>query len=106
MGDLFWIGGARQPLYPYFANAVLAVVNHRRKTPLHYPSKPVWKQPVYLLLKRDGSYLCACCDVENSTLVVHPYTERIHGALQFRYRKDIEVIGQIVAIARSTIKDV
>jgi hypothetical protein len=101
LADLFWIGGDRQPLYPYLTSGRLVVVNRRRKTPSHFPSKPVWKQPVYLLLKRDGSYLCACSDIQNSTLVVHPYTEHVHGPLQFRRSKDIEVIGQIIAIVRT-----
>jgi hypothetical protein len=100
IADFLSIGGDRQSPHPYLAKALLAVVNRRRKTPFHFPSKPVWKQPAYLLLKRDGSYLGACCDIEKNTLVVHPYTEQFHGALQFRYRKDIEVLGQIVAIVR------
>jgi hypothetical protein len=98
--DLFWIGGDRQPAYPYLKGGLLFLVYRRRKTPFHFPSKPVWKQPVYLLLKREGSYLCACCDIENNTLVLHPYTEHVHGGLQFHYRRDIEVIGQVVAIVR------
>jgi hypothetical protein len=101
--DCFWIGGDKKPLYPYFARGLLALVNRRRKTPLHFPSKPVWRQPVYLLVQRDGEYLCACCDVENSTLVIHPYTEHVQRRLQFRHGSDIEVAGQIVAIARQMI---
>lgn len=100
IGDCFWLGGERQLLYPYLAKALFAIINHRRKTPFHFPAKPPWKQPVYLLLKRDGDYLCACCDVENSTLVIHPYTDHFTGTLQLRHHKDIEVIGQIVAVAR------
>lgn len=100
ISDFFWIADESQSLHPYFATDELAAVNRRRKTPFFFPAKPLWKQPVYLLQKRNGEYLCACCDRENGTLVVHPYTEHFSGALQFRYRKDIEVVGQIVAIAR------
>jgi len=100
LGDLFWIGGDRQVFHPYFAGGVVAIVNRRRKNPSYLPAKPVWKQPVYLLLERDGTYLCACCDVENSMLVIHPYTEHVPRTLQFRHRKDIEVVGQIVAVGR------
>lgn len=100
IGDCFWMGGERQPLYPYLAKALFAIINHRRKTPFHFPAKPPWKQPVYLLLKRDGHYLGACCDVENGTLVIHPYTDHFDEALQFRHHKDIELVGQIVAIGR------
>jgi len=98
--DFFWIGGERDVLHPYFANGLLALVNRRKKTPFHFASKPLWKQPVYLLLQRDGNYLCACCGLENGTLVIHPYTEHFHRAVQFSHHKEIEVVGQIVAIAR------
>jgi hypothetical protein len=84
VNDFFWIGGELEPLHPYFANGLLAVVNRRRKTPFHFPAKPLWKQPVYLLLRRDGEYLCACCHVENGTLVIHPHTDNFSGVSQFR----------------------
>ena len=98
--DFFWIGGERDVLHPYFENGLLALVNRRRKTPFHFASKPLWKQPVYLLLQRDGRYLCACCGLENGTLVIHPYTQHFHRSVQFAHHKDIEVVGQIVTIAR------
>ncbi len=98
--DFFWLGGVRQPLNPYLAGGVLAAVNRRRKTPCHFPEKPLWRQPVYLLQKRDGEYMCACCDLDDGTLVVHPYTEQFTAVSHFRYRKDIEVAGQVVAVLR------
>jgi hypothetical protein len=100
LDDFFWIGGEQDVLNPYFTDGLLALVNRRRKTPFHFPSKPVWKQPVYLLLERDGKYVCVCCGLEDGTLVIHPYTEQFHRAVQFGHHKDIEVVGQIVAIAR------
>ena len=66
---------------------------------MHFSSKPLCQQPVYVLLKRDGTYLCACCSIENGTLVVHPYAKDFHRADVFRYHHDVEVIGQIVMIA-------
>jgi hypothetical protein len=98
--DFFWIGGEQDVLNPYLANGLLALVHRRRKTPFHFASKPIWEQPVYLLLERDGKYLCACCGLENATLVIHPYGERFHRVVQFRHHRDIEVVGQIMAIAR------
>ena len=66
---------------------------------MHFASKPLCQQPVYVLLKRDGTYLCACCGIESGTLVVHPYSKNFHHADVFRYRQDVEVVGQIVMIA-------
>jgi len=100
LDDFFWIGGKHDVLHPYLANGLLALVNRRRRRPFHFTSKPLWQQPLYVLLKRDGTYLCACCGIENGTLIVHPYSQHFHRPEQFRYHHDVEVVGQVVMIAR------
>jgi transcriptional regulator with XRE-family HTH domain len=96
----FWIGGEREPLYPYLENGLLVAVNRRKKRPVHFTSKPAWEQPVYMILKRDATYVCACCGVENGTLVIHPYSAKFHRSERIRYHQDAEIVGQIVAVAR------
>ncbi len=103
LDDFFWIGGKQDVLHPYLSNGLLALVNRRRRSPVHLAAKPLCQQPVYVLLKRDGTYLCACCGIENGTLVVHPYSKNFHHADVFRYRQDVEVVGQIVTIARKLV---
>jgi hypothetical protein len=103
LNDFFWIGGRQDVLHPYLKNGLLALVNRRRRRPVHFASKPLCQQPVYVLLKRDGTYLCACCGIENGTLVVHPYSEDFHRAEVFRYHQDVEVVGQIVMIASKLV---
>lgn len=98
--NFFWIGGQQDVLHPYLANGLLVLVNRRRRRPVHFASRSLCQQPVYVLLKRDGTYLCACCSIENGTLVVHPYSRNFHRADAFRYHHDVEVVGQIVMIAR------
>lgn len=103
LDDFFWVGGKQDVLHPYLKNGLLALVNRRRRRPVHFASKPLCQQPVYVLLKRDGTYLCACCGIENGTLVVHPYSEDFHRAEVFRYHHDVEVVGQIVMIASKLV---
>lgn len=103
LNDFFWIGGKYDVLHPYLTNGLLALVNRRRKRPFYFTSKPLWQQPLYVLLKRDGAYLCACCGLENNTLVVHPYSQEFHRPEQLRYHRDVEVVGQIVMIARKVV---
>jgi hypothetical protein len=103
LSDFFWIGGKHDVLHPYLTNGLLALVNRRRRRPFHFSSKPLWQQPLYVLLKRGGTYLCACCGIENGTLVVHPYSQHFHRPEQFRYHQDVEVVGQIVMIARKLV---
>jgi hypothetical protein len=100
LDDFFWVGADDDPLHPYLAGGLVVLVNRRRKAPLHYVSKPLWLQPIYVVLKRDGSYLAACCGVENGVLVVYPYTQNFRRHEEYRLHRDVEVVGQIVAISR------
>jgi hypothetical protein len=99
--DCFWIGGARGS-HPYLAGGILAVVNRQKKKPNDCGSKPIWQQPLYVVLKRDGTYMCGCCSRENNSLVVHTYPGGVHRREQFRDR-DVEVVGKIVAVVRKLI---
>ena len=100
LGDFFWIGGERNALHPSLTNGLLVIVNRRKRRPFHFRSKPIWQQPLYVLQKRDGTYLCACCGIENDNLVVHPYSEHFYRPAQMRYHQDAEVLGEIVTVVR------
>jgi len=75
-------------------------VNRRDKRPIHFTSKPAWQQPVYVILMRNGTYLCACCGIENGTLVIHPYSHQFRRSEHLRYHHDAEVVGRIVTVIR------
>jgi hypothetical protein len=79
--------------------AVLVVVNRQKKKPNDCASKPLWQQPLYIIVKRDGTYLCGCCSQENDTMVIHTYRGGIHKREELRSR-DAEVIGKVVSVAR------
>jgi hypothetical protein len=98
--DCFWLGKERNPLHPYLANALLVVVNRRKRKPVHFRSRPLWEQPLYLIVKRDRIYVCACCGVENGSLVIHPYSQQLYRPTQLRYHDEAEVVGQVVTIVR------
>jgi transcriptional regulator with XRE-family HTH domain len=100
--DFFWIGRAGSAFHPYLTGAVLAVVNRQKKKPNDCGSKPLWEQPLYVILQRDGTYVCGCCSRENNSLVVHSYPGGVHTREQFR-NHDAEVIGKIVTIVRRLI---
>ena len=98
--DAFWVGGVREVLHPYLLNGLLVIVDRHKKKPIDSRSKPLWQQSLYVVLKRDGTYLCGCCGMENGTLVVHPQPERVGAREQFQNQRDAEVVGQIVAVMR------
>jgi hypothetical protein len=99
--DFFWIGGEYDVLHPCLANGLFAIVNRRDRRPIHFASKPVWQQPLYVIRMRDGTYLCACCSVENGTLVIHPYAQHFRRFEHLRYHQDAEIVGRIVTVARN-----
>ena len=100
LDDFFWIGGEYDVLHSCLANGLFALVNRRDKRPIHFTSKPAWQQPVYMILMRDGTYLCASCGIENGALVIHPYSQEFHRSEHLRYHHDAEVVGRIVTVAR------
>jgi hypothetical protein len=100
MSNVFWVGGDPNPIHPYLANATLAMINRRMKRPPRSAAQTLWEQPLYLLLRRDGSFLCGVCTLHNDLLVVHPYPQRSFVPRKFRNELDAEVIGQVTAIVR------
>jgi hypothetical protein len=98
--NFFWVGGQKSALHPHLAGALIVVIDRQQKKPPGSSSKPLWLQPLYIILKHDGSYACGCCTLENGLLLLHPYSERFQRVEQFRNRKDAEVVGQVVTIAR------
>jgi hypothetical protein len=98
LSDIFWVGGDDAPIHPWLARASLVAINRRIKKPARW--KALFDQPLYLVLKRDGGYLCGCCVLHEDELVVHLYPGVPLGARRFRNRIDAEVIGQVTTILR------
>jgi hypothetical protein len=97
--DFFWIGGTANARHPYLAGGLLAIVNRHKKKPDGCDSKPLWQQPLYVILRRDGTYLCGCCELKNKHLVVHSYLRGLDKTEIFPTR-DAEIVGQIVTVVR------
>jgi hypothetical protein len=98
--DVFWIGGAADNVSPHLKNGVIAVLNRRRKRPVFLRSKALWQQPLYVILKREESYECACCSLEGEMLVIHPCSGEFQPPKRLINGREVEVVGQIVTIAR------
>jgi transcriptional regulator with XRE-family HTH domain len=98
--DCFWLTGDQPYLPAYTEGSMLALVDRRRKTPLRIPSLPAWFQPAYLLMMRDGQYRCACCSVEEEHLFLYPRPGSRRVPEKLLPGRDVEVIGQVIALAR------
>jgi hypothetical protein len=99
LNDVFWLGGIPNSIQP-FENTILAVVNRHKKRPVYFPSREWWQQPLYLVLKRNGTCVAGCCSLENNALVIREYAANRWHVSHIESRHDAEVIGQIVTIVR------
>lgn len=98
--DFFWIGANTRQPHPRLRGASLVMIDRLKKKPIRSRSLPLLKQPLYMLLTRDGTYICACCSLEDGYLVVDPHSEDHKLPERLRQGHDAEVVGQVVAIAR------
>jgi hypothetical protein len=100
LSDIFWVDVNQHPTHPCLAGAAFVAVNRRLKTPLQSTGPTVWEQPLYMVLRRDGSYLCGTCVLQHGVLVIRPQSEQAHSPIELRNGVDAEVIGQVTAILR------
>lgn len=100
LSDVFWVGGDKAPIHPLLINAAFIAVNRRIKKPVHSFAPAVCTQPIYLILKRDGTYLCGRCVLERENLIVHSYPGAPLGIQRFRNGVGAEVVGQVTTILR------
>lgn len=100
LSDVFWVGGDEKPIHPLLINATFVALNRRVKKPPESTTNAVCKQPLYLILKRDGSYLCGRCTLHEGKLTVNAHPGGPLGTQHFRNGTDAEVVGQVTTILR------
>ena len=98
--DFFWVAGDQKPLHPLLVNGLILIVNRHRKKPIYSRSNPLWQQPLYVVLKRDGTYICACCSLENDVLVIHSFSLNYRQPEKLRNHDDAEIVGLVVTVVR------
>jgi hypothetical protein len=87
-------------IHPYLERAMLVVVNRRLKKRVEIAASTLLEQPLYVVLKRDGGFLCGACTLDRGMLSIHPYPDRSVAFRQLRSGIDAEVIGQVMTIVR------
>jgi hypothetical protein len=75
-------------------------LDRKRKSPHAALSRPKWAQPVYVVHRRDGSYLSGFCTLENETLILRSCFAGTPKLVRLRNRVDAEVVGKVVGIVR------
>jgi hypothetical protein len=103
LSDIYSVGAEANPMHPLLVNAALVAVNRRVKNPIRPTRKTLWEQPIYLILKRDGTYLCGCCTLHLGVLTIHSRPFSQQTALRLRNGIDAEVVGRVTAILRRIV---
>lgn len=100
LSDVFWVGGQKQPLHPWLANAALIAVNRRARKPPRLPQNGAYDPPLFLILGRDGSYRCGPSTLRQGHLILHAFPGSTCETEEFRDGIDAEVVGRVTAILR------
>jgi hypothetical protein len=100
LSDIFWVGGDQHPLHPGLTNATFIAVNRRSRKPPRLTARCLLAQALYLLLKRDGEYICGCCTLQRDVLSIHPFSDRPIGPRQLINNVDAEVVGQVTTVIK------
>ena len=103
--DLFAMGRQKPAFHPYLADAVVLVVDRRKKRIATLPHAPLWAQPLYLLVGRDGRFICASCLREGARIVMRPFSDGVDHPLRLRSPEEAEIVGRVVGILRRTLSD-
>lgn len=103
LSDVFWVGGEKAPRHPLLFNATLVALNRRARKPSRNTGDAICGQSLYMILKRDGRYLCGNFSLEEGALFLHGYPGGPASAEYFRNGEDAEVIGKVTAILRRLI---
>jgi len=98
--DVFWVGSGKQHFHSFLEGTQFLVVNRHTKKPAPLKWEPLWKQPLYLLTRRDGSYFCGSFILEGKLTVLHPLSKGLPGPEPTHTGLDAEIVGQIVTIVR------
>ncbi|MEZ5400417.1 MAG: hypothetical protein R2729_12165 [Bryobacteraceae bacterium] len=95
-----YIGTEDWSMYPILAPGSLVMVDTAKRdlTPGSWASEH--ERPIFLLEHRDG-FLCGWCslDEQRSQLIVQSHPASGRNPALFRYPNEIEVTGQVVAVA-------
>lgn len=98
--DFFSVAPEQDVADSRLSNAALVAVNRRLKRPLGSPPPALRDEPVYMLVARDGGYLCAPCTFDRGALALHRQPSTPLAPVETETRTDLEVIGQVTAILR------
>jgi hypothetical protein len=98
--DFFWVQEGTREFDMPLRGAILLAINRRIKTPSIHESQPQWNQPIYLLVRRDGSYFLGWFTRQNKATVLLPLAPEVPNADSSSSRSNAEIVGQVASAVR------
>jgi transcriptional regulator with XRE-family HTH domain len=100
LGDLFLAEDARTFTDPLLRRTWLLAVSRRaQRPPAARKTKPE-NCHVYVLLDRNGRYLCGRCALDGDDYVLYSNPQTYIGARRYRAEVEAELVGRVAAITR------
>jgi hypothetical protein len=85
-------------MYPLIHPGALVQVDEQRKRILQGPWLTEYQRPIYFLETREG-FSCCWCSLNDGDLILQSHPLSIVQSRVLRLGSEVEVIGQVVAIA-------
>ncbi len=98
--DFFWAGNQGRSLNRSLHGAVLFVVNRRKKKPFRLATLERWRQPLFMLVRRNGTYLCSSCALDHDMVVIYENQLPFREPERLRNYAEVEVVGEVVMVVR------
>jgi transcriptional regulator with XRE-family HTH domain len=92
------IGTEDYMMHPLLPPGSLVQVDETRREILASGWSSEYERPIYFFELRDG-YACSWCALSGGHLILQPHTTSPCTPQMFRYPDEIEVVGQVVAVA-------
>jgi transcriptional regulator with XRE-family HTH domain len=93
-----FIGSDDWAMYPILAPGSLVQIDETKKKIVTSGWAHEFERPIYFLEHRNG-YECSWCSLADGYLFLQPHASSNSVSRYFKYPEEIEVLGQIVAVA-------
>ncbi len=87
-------------MYPLLRPGSLVIIDERRRRPEKGPWTTEFERPIYFCEHRDG-FSVSWCSVNNDKMYLLPHPASASEPLVFEYPREIEPLGQVIAVAMS-----
>jgi transcriptional regulator with XRE-family HTH domain len=94
------IGTSDWSMFPILRPGALVVIDDSRRRVQNTGWTNEHDRPIYFLEHREG-YACCWCTVRDGRLTLHPHPSSQCEPESFNYPEEIEVVGQVTAVAMS-----